>query len=144
MTESIKVVFFDLGDTLVIARDGRREWMPDAKEVLGRLRDKGIRVGILSNTNGYDRERLLEILPEDFSYESFADELIVLSFDVGVKKPELGIYREAIKRAGVPANQTMYVGEKETETSAAQAAGMRSLMVRQLPQDWETLVGLVG
>lgn len=144
MTESMKVVFFDLGDTLVIARDGRREWMPGAKAVLGRLRDKKTRVGILSNTNGYNRKRLLDILPEDFSYEMFEEGLIVLSFDVGVEKPEPGIYGEAIKQAGVPAGETIYVGEKPEETSAAEAAGMRSFTVQELPQDWETLVDLVG
>jgi len=108
------------------------------------LEGRRVRLGILSNTNGYDRKRLLEILPDDFSYESFDDELIVLSFDVGVEKPEPGIYREAIKKAAVPAGETMYVGEKLTETGAAETVGMRSFRVLSLPQDWQTLVNLVA
>ena len=143
MTESIDVVFLDLGDTLVIAKDGRREWMPGAQSALERLRRKKVRLGILSNTNGYDREKLLSILPEDFSYEAFEDGLIVLSFDVGVEKPKPGIYAEAIKKAGVPAQQTIYVGEKEEETSAAEGTGMRSFLMLEFPADWDRLVSLI-
>lgn len=141
------VVFFDLGDTLVVRRnekDERRVWAPGAKQALASLSKTALRLGILSNTGGYDREQLRKILPIDFDYGTFEEGLVVLSGEVGEKKPEPKIYAIAIERAGVPAEQILYVGEDSEETRAAETAGMGSHQINALPDDLEKLTRRLG
>ena len=144
MTVSIKVVFFDLGDTLVTGKTGRKKWIPGAVGVLEGLRNKGVRVGIVSNTADFTREQLLEILPEDFSFDLFEAELVVLSSEVNVTKPDPAIFRKAIERTGAVPGEALFVGENLVETLAAQGIGMRAARVCDFPADWETLLAMSG
>src|SRR5262245_25399537 len=49
----VKVVFFDLGETLVRTTD--RSWVPGALDALAVLRDAGLRLGVISNTGALSR-----------------------------------------------------------------------------------------
>ena len=84
-----EVVFFDLGDTLV---DGKHPttWVPDARGVLDLLHQKGLRLGLISNTGNLTRLQLVAMLPPDFDLAQFEDHLIIFSSEVGVEKPGLG------------------------------------------------------
>lgn len=139
MDESIKVIFFDLGDTLVISDREKREWMPGAKAVLKRLTEMGVRLGIISDTAKLSRKQLLELLPEDFDFGAFESGLVVLSSEVGVEKPDPAIFRLAIKKAHVPPGETLFVGESSEETDVAERCGMRAKRVQKFPQDFEDL-----
>lgn len=141
--KEVEVVFFDLGGTLVVKRaDGaeRRLWAPGAKEILSALSATSLRLGILSNTGDWDREKLKkDVLPLDFDLGLFEDDLIVLSATAPGKKPEPEIYEYAIGRAGVDASRTLYVGEDSTETGPAEKLGMKSYLIRTLPEDLKGL-----
>ncbi len=127
MTQShISVVFFDLGDTLVT---GNRGWVPGALEALESLSGVGIRLGIISNTGDLTRSALADLLPVDFRFSSFEEELIVLSSEVGIEKPKAQIFGLAIDRAGVSPLEIVFCGEKLSETLAAQMAGMLAARV---------------
>ncbi len=140
MDESIKVVFFDLGDTLVVSDRERREWMPGAKAVLKRLADMGVRLGIISDTADLSREQLLELLPEDFDFGAFEEGLIILSSEVGVEKPDPAIFRLAVKNADVAAHEALFVGESSEETGVAERIGMKVKLVQKFPQDLEDVI----
>lgn len=116
----IKTVFFDIGDTLV----ADRKWMPGARETIKALTDSRIRLGILSNTGNLDREQLGRLLPEDFDFGLFAEELVLLSSETGIEKPGLNAFLLAVQHSGNSPWETMFVGESLDETLAAQRAGM--------------------
>ncbi len=114
------VVFFDLGGTLVTAHS--RKWIPGAQAVLAALREKGVRLGILSNTAELDRKGLEKILPPGFDWSVFEEDLIVLSSEVGVEKPDPRIFKLALDRAG--GTRAVFCAEDPTHSLASQFAGL--------------------
>lgn len=132
MTTTIKTVFFDIGDTLVSGK----AWLPGAKELIARLKQKGIRVGLISNIGDWSREQLeTEYLPADFDFGWFAEEIVLLSSEVGVEKPSLSIFTMAVSHANCSPWEVLFVAETITETFAAQAAGMRAIRVCNAGED---------
>ena len=103
----MRVVFFDIGDTLV----GKGKWLPGAKEILAKLRAAKIRIGLISNTGDLSRDKLQKLLPDDFDFADFEEGLVMLSSEVGVSKPSLAIFSLAVHHAGVQPWSTMFVGE---------------------------------
>jgi putative hydrolase of the HAD superfamily len=62
---------------------------------------------------------------------------VVLSFEVGAKKPDPEIYREALARVGNPApGSVVFVDDQERYCDGARALGMQTrLIVRGLGPD---------
>lgn len=138
---AIKVVFFDIGDTLV----SQKSWLPGAQTALGQLREKGIRVGLISNTGDLSRDELAtDYLPTDFDFGWFDEGIVLLSSEVGVEKPALSMFTMAVNHAGVSPWETLFVAETLEETWAAQAAGMRAVRICQTPDDLEKIAELLG
>ena len=97
MAKKYKFVFFDLGDTLV---GNARNWMPDALTVIQGLRARGIKLGIVSNTGNMTRAQLLNVLPVNFDFNLFEPQLIILSSEVHIEKPNVAIFNLAVSRTG--------------------------------------------
>lgn len=136
---AIKTVFFDIGDTLVTGK----AWLPGARELVAALKDKGIGVGLISNIGQLLREELQErYLPDDFDFGWFADEIVLLSSEVGVEKPSLAIFNMAINHAKCSPWETLFVAETIKETFAAQAAGMRAVRICKAPDDLQAIAEL--
>jgi putative hydrolase of the HAD superfamily len=53
---------------------------------------------------------------------------IVISAEVGLRKPDLEIYRLTVQRLGVEANRAVMIDDKARNTLAAQAAGMYAIV----------------
>ena len=129
---AIRVIFFDLGDTLVTKSP--RAWLPEAQALLKSLRQAGFRLGIISNTgNLATRAAILNLLPKDFDLAAFEEKLVLFSSEVKKEKPDPLIFEEAVKRAGVPANQCLFCTEDIVDTLMAQHVGMRSIRVQTAP-----------
>jgi len=129
----IAVVFFDLGDTLVTSD---RHWISGAKPLLHDLRQKGLRLGVISNTGDLSsRADILKLLPSDFDVSAFESNLTLFSSEVGKEKPRADIFLEAIARSGQPAKQCLYCSENIVETLVAQSVGMRSVRVQSAPNN---------
>jgi FMN phosphatase YigB (HAD superfamily) len=127
-TKAVKAVFFDLGETLVTKN---RKWVSGGKDALSRLRAKGVRLGVISNTGDLPRAELLAELPTDFKFSLFEDALVILSSEVGVAKPSPAIFELAPVRAGLRPEECLFCTEDLLHTLAAQRAGMRA--ARTLP-----------
>jgi HAD superfamily hydrolase (TIGR01509 family) len=129
---AIRVIFFDLGDTLVTTRP--RAWLPGAQALLKSLRQAGFRLGIISNTgNLATRDAILEVLPADFDLAVFEEQLVLFSSEVKKEKPDPLIFEKAVARAAVPANQCLFVTENIVDTLMAQHVGMRTIRVQTDP-----------
>ncbi|RZU75349.1 putative hydrolase of the HAD superfamily [Micromonospora kangleipakensis] len=82
------------------------------------LRDVGVRVGLLSNSwgNTYPRERI------DALFDP-----VVISGEVGLRKPLAAIYTLTLDRLGLPADRVLFVDDAEPNVLGARAVGMRAL-----------------
>lgn len=137
--QTVSVIFFDLGGTLV--RVGGH-WVPGARNLLLELRSRGLRLGVISNSGGLNLARLRPHLPRDFDPSWFEPELIVLSGEVGIEKPDPDIFEVAIDRAGVPAESCLFCSEDTLDVLVAQRSGMRG--ARVLPGSSDELWKLAG
>jgi FMN phosphatase YigB (HAD superfamily) len=136
----LKVVFFDLGETLVTQA---KTWVPGAKNLLVQLSGKGVRLGVISNTGNLSRPDILKLLPADFDLNLFESKLVLFSSEVHVEKPAPAIFQLAIKRAGVPPDKSLFCTEDLLDTLAAQRAGMRTARVLK-PASASDLASLVN
>lgn len=130
MLTKYKVIFFDLGDTLVTSP---RTWLPGAEDLLRRLRQNNLRLGIISNTANMSRPELANLLPPDFAWASFEEKLVVLSSEVGVEKPALGIFHLAVSRSGLASGLCLFCSENPLDCLAAQRAGLHAYRVQKPP-----------
>lgn len=136
----IQAIFFDIGDTLV---QNSEIWVPGAKEFLEEISSTDLRLGLISNTRNLNRNNLASRLPSDFDFQDFEDKLILLSSEVGIEKPDIRIFLQAVTKAAVPPWTCIFVGEKLEETFTAQRAGMRTIRIARLPEDYQELQSLL-
>ena len=78
------------------------------------------KIGIISNSIG---DWTSEILAQDI--ELFDD--VVLSYKVGVTKPNPAIYEMSLKNLGVRADESIFVEDIESYCEAAREMGMQSI-----------------
>jgi HAD superfamily hydrolase (TIGR01509 family) len=95
----------------------------DARPVLAALRAGGIRTALLSNI-GFDVRPLLE-------REGLASLLdaVVLSFEVGAKKPDGRIFEHALARLEATPEEALMVGDSWRDDAGAAALGIRTLVL---------------
>ncbi len=133
-----KVILFDIGNTLVIAKNG---WVTGAQNVVTQLYQKGYRLGLISNTGDMTRVQLLSILPQNFNLSLFEENLIILSSEVGIEKPSLDIFSMAVKRANVKPSECLFCTEALLDTLAAQQVGLHVARLQNPPNS--DITGLV-
>ena len=127
----VNVVFFDIGDTLIFSPT---DWVPGAKAALSSLKSKHVRLGIISNTGTFTQAQLLPQLPADFDWNDFEPALVLLSFEVGIIKPDPAIFSLAVQRSGVEATECLFCTEDLEHTLVAQSIGMITARVQKPPQ----------
>ena len=100
---------------------------PDTEAALKAAAERGLKVGVLSNI-------AFDIRPAFTArgWDAYVDEF-VLSFEVGAIKPELEIFRKAVQSLGVPATETLMVGDSEEADGGARALGCEFALVDPLP-----------
>ena len=123
-TQIYKTIFFDLGLTLV-GEDSTR-WNEGAQTLLAQLRAANVRLGVISNTGDLTRPQLTDRLPDTFDWTVFEPSLILLSSEIGIRKPDIRIFQLAVERSGVEARQCLFCSDDLLETLAAQRVGMNA------------------
>lgn len=83
----------------------RWELIPGVLEVLTRLKEKGYGVGLISNWDSSCRTVL-----QDNKLDALLD-IVVISAEVGIEKPDERIFRLALDKAGITGAQSLYVGD---------------------------------
>jgi putative hydrolase of the HAD superfamily len=97
---------------------------PDVIPTVDRLRDAGISLGVISNFEEW-LERLLETLGVTDYFP-----VRVISGVEGVEKPDPEIFRIALERAGVAAEESVYVGDHPFfDIEAAEEVGMVAVLI---------------
>lgn len=110
------------------ARAGAWRTTPGTGEVLAALAGGGLRVGIASNFDARLRTvaaGLAELTPAS---------LLVISSEVGWRKPAPEFFREACRQAGFPPDQVVFVGDDPAnDYDGARAAGLQAMLVEKEP-----------
>ncbi|MGI8864442.1 MAG: HAD family hydrolase [Solirubrobacteraceae bacterium] len=92
---------------------------PTMVEAVRRARGSGIRTGLVSNSWGtrrYDRARLHELFDG-----------IVISGDVGIRKPARGIYELGAQRVALPPSACVFVDDLSFNLTPAAELGMATV-----------------
>jgi putative hydrolase of the HAD superfamily len=101
----------------------------DAASTLATLRDRGLKVGVISDCS----EEVVAAWPST-PLAPLVHEA-VLSAAVGMKKPDPGIYALACRRLGVEPSACLFVGDGGSrELTGATAVGMDAVLIR-VPDD---------
>jgi putative hydrolase of the HAD superfamily len=99
---------------------------PGVPEMLATLRAKGFKTALISNSNYLTRNVVKEV-----ELDKKLDELI-LSFEVGMVKPDEAIYRLVLTKLGLTAQECLYVGDgSDNEMQGAIAVGLPTALVEQ-------------
>ena len=117
----------ELNDLYLKHRFEDIELYPDVIHTLDSLLSDFI-IGLVSNGNGYPEKCGL---PDRFSF-------VVFSQDIGISKPDAGIFLEACKHAGCFARELIHVGDSlESDVAGANNAGAVSVWLnrRGLPNN---------
>lgn len=115
---------------------------PEVIPLLETLKARKLILGIVSNWD----HRLHSICAE-MRLEHYFD-FILASAVVGSAKPDSGIFKEALKRAGVAPREAVHVGDSvENDYHGAKNAGIHALLVERsgrVPEGVETIPSLSG
>jgi bacterial leucyl aminopeptidase len=132
MAPTPTAVFFDLGDTLgeaLVSPNPVRlkdfHVFPYVAQLLRSLTQKGLRLGIISNTGSETGQAINAVLARVGLLDVFDPALLVYSADVGLTKADPRIFRLAAQRASAAPQDCVFVGEDSSERTQALAAGMR-------------------
>ena len=112
----------DVEDALLAAVRFRA--YPEVPAVLERLRADGARLAVVSNWDislhdVLERTRLRALV-----------DIVVISAEVGVAKPDPAIFRAALERLGARAAHAIHVGDSvEHDVAGAHAAGLEAILV---------------
>jgi putative hydrolase of the HAD superfamily len=105
-------------------------------DVVRRLRRAGPKTALLSNSwgaTGYERDRFPDLFDD-----------VVISAEVGVRKPEAEIYLLAARRLGVDPAECVFVDDLEQNVEGARAVGMTGLVHRNVDFTIPKLQDLFG
>ena len=123
MYEGIDIVIFDVMGVIV-----RRQFLEklsidkDLYEYLSFLEGNGIKRGILSNM---PRE-WWKYFSNKFSLAEYFSP-VVLSGEVGMRKPNKEIYLEFERRSGVPLNKSLFIDDKLSNLETATKLGVKTV-----------------
>lgn len=118
-------------------------WLPGALEALAMLRAAGVRLSVASNQSGVGRGLMTldELHAVNAKMQAEAegaggalDAVLCCPHapeaGCSCRKPEPGLIQEAMACSGVPAEESLVIGDDERDLQAAEQAGVRAVLVR--------------
>jgi HAD superfamily hydrolase (TIGR01662 family) len=103
----------------------KARWFPSVKKTLLTFRQRGYKLGLISNTHW----RISEDLRKEF--EKFFD-VITLSYEHGYAKPHPSIFIATLKVLKISANQCLHVGDDPVaDIQGAKSVGMKTAFIKR-------------
>lgn len=98
---------------------------PEVIEIFKTLRQQGHRVVVLSNTN----QLHLDFWPHNYPEIEANTDALYLSQNIGMRKPEPGIFQHVLEQEGVTAREAVFFDDVTENIEAARAIGIESVWV---------------
>lgn len=120
-----------------------RSWeaFPDTLPTLRALRERGVRLGVVSDT-GFDLRPAMDLLGLTPFFQT-----VVMSFEYGVCKPAAKVFLTACDQLRVSPDRTLMVGDNPLTDSGAVATGMHVFLLpppaRTGPRGLDQVLSLV-
>ncbi len=118
-------------------------WLPGSLQALSMLTRAGLRISVATNQSAVGRglmtpQQLDRVLAAMASQAAAVGARIDAVFfcphapeaNCECRKPKPGLIRSAVQAAGIPADQTLMVGDAVRDVEAARAAGVSAALVR--------------
>jgi putative hydrolase of the HAD superfamily len=122
MVENFEEFFAEVYDQFRDARVWRL--FPETRSVLDRLRQAGLKLGVVSNFDS----RLYTVLNDLQILDAFAT--ITISSETGYAKPQPEIFAAAVQAAGVAPNRVLFTGDNLMDDyQAAREAGLDAYLL---------------
>jgi putative hydrolase of the HAD superfamily len=120
-------VAHDLADAYAVTREGKARPFPGAIDTIQHFRDRGVRLGLVTNGGSEMQRGKLE----RFGLEPYFD-CILIEGEFGVGKPDERVFGHVLEQFNVAAEDAWMVGDDlQRDISGAQALGMLTIWV-----DW--------
>lgn len=98
---------------------------PGVIDTLQELREKGVKLAILSNTPVFSARNVIE----KFEMEQYFD-VVALSCEIGMLKTEKAAFGRVLEKLGVDAGDAIMVGDSiESDMEGAKNAGVRGVLI---------------
>jgi putative hydrolase of the HAD superfamily len=112
------------GMKILAEEDDEVRFFDDVPQTLLDLKQKGFLLGIVTDTANPITVKLSWF--EQGGFEHVWDS-IISSQEIGVRKPDPGIYLAAMQQLGVASDQAVFVGHKTCELDGARAVGLKTI-----------------
>ena len=111
----------------VFSHSGSYKLFDDVLPAFDELHSNGLRLGLISNFEGWLEELLVEL-----EVGHLFDTKVISGVD-GVEKPDPAIYELALQRAGVPASAALHVGDSPVmDVEPARSIGLHVVLLDRL------------
>jgi putative hydrolase of the HAD superfamily len=112
------------------------ERVPAMEDAIRALRQTGLRTALLSNSWGSD----------DYPREDFPSlfDAVIISGEVGMRKPEEGIFLRAADSLGLPPASCVFIDDMEANVTAAAQCGMTGVLHTEPAATVAALQDLLG
>lgn len=105
---------------------------PNLVEMLEQLKNEGLLLGLITNAHGDFQYRNIQAL----GIEPYFSAMFISGWE-GIKKPDPEIFRRALDKLGVKAEDSVYIGDHPVnDVQAARSAGMKGVWKRY--PHWDT------
>ena len=115
---------------------------PEVKEVLSELKQRGLKIGLISN--GYEEE--IQIILQKANLERATFDIIIGVDTIKKVKPNPDIFKYAISKLDVDSEEAMFVGDNvEADYKGAESAGIHALLIDRTEKqqsDFKTIKNL--
>jgi HAD superfamily hydrolase (TIGR01509 family) len=98
--------------------------IPGSPDLINQL-SREYRLMLLSNTNELHLRRSVEMLPALKRFER-----LFVSYEIGLIKPNRGIYQYVLDHVNVPAQRILFIDDLEKNIQAALEVGMQGIVFR--------------
>ena len=107
---------------------------PDVDEAIRYLKQKGLPLFLLSNTNELHFAHIIKNYPIVHSFDEW-----ILSFEVGAKKPEKRIFDVVSEKMDVESGEVFYIDDISEYVNAAKACGFQGMVFKDAEGLWEII-----
>jgi HAD superfamily hydrolase (TIGR01662 family) len=120
-----------LAVSVLAAHNEKHLWCgldPDAPRVVNELKQAGLSVGVISNTEDGRLEEMFKLLEIAGHFD-----LLVDSHKVGLRKPDAAIFHYALEQFNVAPHEAVYIGDSYGhDVLGALSAGLRGILLDPL------------